>query len=59
MNLLYNTLKTFNRIFSKNNGENNIIKVDKNKLNPYYLKYQLDSEEFQKTDWLYNCAVQE
>ena len=30
MNLLYNTLKTFNRIFSKNNGENNIIKVDKN-----------------------------
>lgn len=34
-----------NYVFQRSVG---IIKVDKNKLNPYYLKYQLDSEEFQK-----------
>lgn len=34
-----------NYVFQRSVG---IIKVDKNKLNPYYLKYQLDSKEFQK-----------
>ena len=34
-----------NYVFQRSVG---IIKVDKKKINPYYLKYQLDTKEFQK-----------